>query len=123
LFTHTSDHFDAIYEYAKQAINDDLAYMDCTPHEEMKQERREMKESKYRNQDKKETLELFERMYKGEDAVKEYCLRIRIPTSFWPKNSAMRDPVIFRMNKETSHHRTGTKYKAYPTYVLLCWSA
>lgn len=63
LFTRTSDHFDAIYEYAKQAINDDLAYMDCTPHEEMKQERREKKESKFRNQDKKETLELFERMY------------------------------------------------------------
>ena len=63
LFTRTSDHFDAIYEYAKQAINDDLAYMDCTPHEEMKLERREKKESKFRNQDKKETLELFERMY------------------------------------------------------------
>ena len=51
-----------------------------------------------------------ENVIEGEDAVKEYCLRIRIPKSFWDKNSAMRDPVIFRMNKDTPHHRTGTLF-------------
>jgi len=86
----------------------------------MKDERFNQQESKYRGMEIKETRELFKKLCAGDPSVAAYCLRIRTPKERWAKNSAMRDPVIYRMNADTPHHRTGTKYKAYPTYDWAC---
>lgn len=98
-------------------IKDGLAYMDDTDQEVMKSERMAMKESKYRNTTVDENLVLFNNMCSGKPEFKSWCMRGKIDMT--SKNGTLRDPVLFRSN-ETPHHRTGTKYKAYPTYDFAC---
>ena len=75
------------------------------------------KDAKYLKAYKESHLEAFERMLKGDDTYKQYCLRGKLDMS--SDNGTMRDPVLYRAN-DTPHHRTGTKYKAYPTYDMVC---
>lgn len=79
----------------------------------MQAERMKMVESVRRNTSVEENLSLFESLLKGEVAAQKFCLRAKIDMS--SVNGTMRDPVLYRFN-ENPHHRTGTKFKAYPTY-------
>ena len=129
--TYSSDYFDTIRDYCKQLIKDGLAYADDTPAEEMKEQRDEGIESKHRQNTVKQNLEHFEGMLKGkcvEKTVKDakgkdvkqkvyFCIRAKMDMS--NKVKCLRDPVFYRC-KEEKHHRTGDKYKAYPTYDLTC---
>lgn len=115
--TFTSDYFPAIYGYAMTLIDQGLAYMDDTPQEQMKLERADRIESKHRGQTPVEAKEKFLSMNSGDPEGATWCLRAKIDMS--SDNGTLRDPVLFRQNLQP-HHRSGSTYKAYPTYDLAC---
>ncbi len=115
--SHSSDHFAKLEEIARRMLSEGKAYMDDTDQETMQAERMERKESKHRNASVADNLALFEKLLKGEPAAQTFCMRAKIDMS--SVNGTMRDPVLYRYNA-TPHHRTGTKFKAYPTYDFAC---
>lgn len=117
IVTYTSDYFNTIRGYAEILIKHGMAFMDDTPQEQMKAERMERQDSKHRNQSPEECMKYFKLMCSGSEEGAAWCLRAKIDMQ--SVNGTMRDPVIFRQNLEP-HHRTGTTYKAYPTYDLAC---
>lgn len=115
--SYTSDWFDQLYEVAVQAIKDGLAYADDTAQEKMRAERMDGIASERRNMSPEETLAKFEEMKKGTQEGTRWCIRAKMSVD--NPNKAMRDPVIYRCNPE-DHHRTGSKWKMYPTYDFCC---
>jgi glutamyl-tRNA synthetase len=80
----------------------------------MKHERTEGIASKNREKSAEETLATFEQMKQGTEEGVRWCIRAKM--SIDNPNKAMRDPVIYRCNVGHKHHRTGDKWKMYPTY-------
>ncbi|KAL5519726.1 hypothetical protein ACEPAG_1386 [Sanghuangporus baumii] len=117
VITHTSDYFDQLYDYAVQMIKGGNAYVDDTEREIMKHERMHGIKSRNRDLSIEENLKRFQWMKEGSEEGVRNCLRAKI--SWTNPNKAMRDPVIYRCNPE-SHHRTGDKWKMYPTYDFAC---
>ncbi len=115
--TYTSDYFATIQGYALQLIEKGLAYMDDTPQEQMKLERADRIESKHRNQTPEQAKEYFDLLCGGSPEGAVWCLRAKIDMA--SDNGTLRDPVLYRQNL-TPHHRSGTTFKAYPTYDLAC---
>jgi glutamyl-tRNA synthetase len=115
--TFTSDYFGTIEKYALWMIKNGLAYMDDTPQEEMQKERMDRQNSRHRDQSVSEALEYFDLMRSGSEGGSVWCLRAKIDMT--SDNGTLRDPVLYRQNL-TPHHRSGTAYKAYPTYDLAC---
>ncbi|QFZ29007.1 putative glutamate-tRNA synthetase [Clavispora lusitaniae] len=112
--TYSSDYFGQMYELALKMIKDGNAYCDDTPLEKMREERMVGEPSARRDRSVEENLRVFtEEMKNGTEEGLKNCLRAKI--DYKDLNKAMRDPVIYRCNL-TPHHRTGTKWKMYPTY-------
>ncbi|KAI6657571.1 Bifunctional glutamate/proline--tRNA ligase [Oopsacas minuta] len=116
-YSHTSDYFDDTIQFAEQLIKQGDAFVDDTDAETQKKERLELINSKNQNNSIEQNLAMWKEMLIGSDKGVQCCLRAKIDMQ--SANGAMRDPTIFRCKSE-SHIRTGTKYKAYPTYDFAC---
>lgn len=116
--SHTSDHFEKLQDMMEKVIKNGDAYIDDTPMEQMRAERDAGTESKCRSQTVEENLELWKEVLKGSERGQQCCVRGKIDMQ--EKNKCLRDPVFYRCKVDTPHHKTGTKYKAYPTYDFAC---
>lgn len=114
---HASDYFQKLYEYAVELIKLEKAFVCQLTGEEMRQYRGSLtqpgQESPYRGRSVKENLDLFERMKKGDFEEGSHVLRAKIDMS--SPNINMRDPVMYRVRKET-HQMTGDAWCIYPMY-------
>ncbi len=112
-----SDYFQQLYDFSVQLIKDGMAYVDSLSAEDIRDYRGSLtkpgKNSPDRGRSVEESLDLFERMKKGEFAEGEYVLRAKIDMA--AANMNMRDPTIYRIRK-THHHRTGDDWYIYPMY-------
>ncbi|KIM55029.1 hypothetical protein SCLCIDRAFT_1221432 [Scleroderma citrinum Foug A] len=115
--SHTSDYFDAIYDLAVQLIMAGNAYTDDTEQTQMREERGKGVPSAHRDDPVGENLKHFAEMRAGTPEGVRWCLRAKISVD--DQNKALRDPVIYRCNL-IPHHRTGDKWKIYPTYDFAC---
>lgn len=114
---YASDYFDKLWEFAVWMIQKGYAYVD----EQTSQEIAEQKgtptvpgtASPYRDRPVEESLRLFERMNTPEAVEGSMVLRAKLDMA--NSNMHFRDPIMYRII-QTAHHRTGTKWHAYPMY-------
>ena len=114
---YASDYFGKLYDFAVDLIKRGLAYVDDQPADVISSQKgtptQPGTESPFRRRDPGESLDLFERMNRGEFEEGSRVLRARIDMA--SPNMQMRDPIIYRIIK-TAHHRTGETWKVYPMY-------
>ena len=115
-FFYGSDYFEKDYEFAVELIKKGLAYVCQLTPEQFREYRGDVNTpaiSPYRDRPIEESLDLFERMRKGEFADNAMTLRAKIDLA--SGNFNMRDPVIYRI-RHMHHHRQGDKWCIYPMY-------
>ena len=114
---YASDYYETLYQYAEQLIEKGKAYVCDLSSDEMREYRgtltRPGRESPYRNRPPDENLDLFRRMRAGEFEEGTRVLRAKIDMA--SPNITMRDPVMYRIKRET-HYRTANQWCIYPMY-------
>ncbi len=114
---YASDYFDKLYEWAIKMIKEGKAYVDEQSQDEINKQKGTPTEpgieSPYRNRPAQESLDLLERMRKGEFDEGAMVLRAKIDMA--SPNMHMRDPIMYRILHK-AHHRTGDQWKIYPMY-------
>ncbi|KAL1691717.1 tRNA synthetases class I, catalytic domain-containing protein, partial [Schizophyllum commune] len=116
--TYSSDYFQQLYDWAVELIRRDKAYVCHCTQEEIKQARGEKTGQKpracaHRTRPIEESLKEFEAMKDGKYRPKEANLRMK--QDLEDGNPQMWDLTAYRV-LDAPHHRTGTKWKIYPTY-------
>ena len=114
---YSSDYFEDLYQFALKLIDKGLAYVDDSTAEEIAAQKGDIDEpgtnGPFRDRTPAENRDLFERMKAGEFADGSRVLRAKIDMAH--PNLLLRDPVLYRIKKET-HHRTGDDWCIYPLY-------
>lgn len=114
---YASDYFPQLWDFAIRLIKEGKAYVDEQSSEEIAAQKgtptKPGIESPFRNRPVDESLKLFEQMNSG--AIDEGKMVLRAKIDMANPNMHFRDPIIYRVVK-TPHHRTGTKWYAYPMY-------
>ncbi len=114
---YASDYFEKLWDFALWMINNGLAYIDEQTSEQIAQQKGTPTEpgtpSPYRDRPVEENLRLFNLMNTAE--AKEGAMVLRAKLDMANPNMHFRDPIIYR-TIHTPHHRTGTKWHAYPMY-------
>lgn len=115
--THSSDYYQALYDFAVQLIEKNLAYVDSLSMDEIRAYRGTLQEpgknSPYRDRSIAENLSLFKAMKAGEFPDGAHVLRAKIDMQ--SGNINLRDPVLYRI-RHASHQRTGNDWCIYPMY-------
>ena len=114
---YASDYFDQLYEWSVDLIKNKKAYVDSQDQETISEQRGVPTQpgvgSPFRDRSVSENIDLFHKMKSGDFKPGECVLRAKIDMS--SPNMHMRDPVLYRIML-VNHHRTGDKWKIYPTY-------
>lgn len=114
---YASDYFQQLWDFATYLIKERKAYIDEQPADLIAKQKgtptQPGVESPYRNRPVEESLQLFAQMNTGEIEEGQMVLRAKIDMAH--SNMHFRDPIIYRVIKHP-HHRTGTKWQAYPMY-------
>ena len=114
---YASDYFEQLWDFAIWLINKGMAYIDEQTSEEIAAQKGTPTEpgtaSPYRDRPIEENLALFHKMNTAEAEEGSMVLRAKLDMA--NPNMHFRDPIIYRII-HTPHHRTGTKWHAYPMY-------
>ena len=114
---YASDYFDKLWEFAVWMIKNGHAYIDEQTSEQIAKQKGTPttpgRPSPYRDRPIEESLALFEKMNTPEADEGSMVLRAKLDMA--NPNMHFRDPIMYRII-HTPHHRTGTKWHAYPMY-------
>ena len=114
---YASDYFEKLWDFAVWLIKKGLAYIDEQTSEQIAQQKGTPTTpgiaSPYRDRPVEESLRLFELMNTPDAGEGSMVLRAKLDMA--NPNMHFRDPVIYRII-HIPHHRTGTKWHAYPMY-------